>query len=183
MASWPADEVRCLRASSRSASWSTEARRCPRRLCSRSGSLFQSPRSCALLRRASSSSGVSKSSSCDTESRITERPRRRPRDVKQRERSESCARSTTSRPGAGPEGESDETIQFAQIERLVQITDGPRDQRVGLLGVPAATHHEDRRVHAEVADALEQVEALLPGPAGACLWHDHVQQNEVEPLT
>src|SRR5947209_2798191 len=44
MASWPADEVRCLRASSRSVS---ESRRCPRRFCSSSGSLFLSPRSWA----------------------------------------------------------------------------------------------------------------------------------------
>src|SRR5437899_3592840 len=36
---------------------------------------------------------------------------------------------------------------------LVQIADRPRDQRLGLLGVPAATHHEDWRVHAKVADA------------------------------
>src|SRR2546426_6024735 len=36
---------------------------------------------------------------------------------------------------------------------LVQIAARPRDQRLGLLGAPAATHHEDWRVHAKVADA------------------------------
>ena len=42
-------------------------------------------------------------------------------------------RSTTRRTRAGPEGESDEMVQIAQIEWLVQITGGPRDQRLGLL--------------------------------------------------
>jgi hypothetical protein len=50
MASWPADEVRCLRATSRSASWSRQGRRCP---CSSSGSLFQSPRPYTHLYRSS----------------------------------------------------------------------------------------------------------------------------------
>jgi len=93
-------------------------------------------------------------------------------------------RSTASRTRAGPEGESDEVVQFVQIKRFVQITDGALDQRLGLLpGVPAASHHEDWRHHAKVADVLQNIKSLFPGLAVACAWrHDHVQQNEVEPL-
>ena len=50
----------------------------------------------------------------------------------------------------------DETVQFAQIERLVQIAECPLDQRVGLLpALVVSAHHEDRRIYAKVADALE----------------------------
>jgi hypothetical protein len=100
-------------------------------------------------------------------------------------RSQPMLHSTTRRTRAEPEGESDEAIQFTQVERLAQITDSPLDQHLGLpLGVPTATHYEDWRLHAEVTDALQQVDALFPGgPAGACRWHDQVQQNEVELLT
>jgi hypothetical protein len=69
-------------------------------------------------------------------------------------------------------------VQVAYIEWLVQIADRPREQRLGLLGVPAATHHEDWRVHAKDAEAFQQVEALLP--VGAFPWNDHVEQNEIE---
>jgi hypothetical protein len=41
-------------------------------------------------------------------------------------------RSTASRRRTGPEGKRDEVVQFAQVEWLVQITDGSRDQRVDL---------------------------------------------------
>src|SRR2546422_9332780 len=58
----------------------------------------------------------------------------------------------------GPEGERDEAVQFAQFERLVQIAGRALDQRFGLPGVPATTHHENWRLHAKVADALQEVE-------------------------
>src|SRR5438093_654395 len=59
----------------------------------------------------------------------------------------------------------------------------PRDraQRLGLLGVPGTTHHEDWRLHAKVADAFQQVETLLP--AAADPWYDHVEQDEIERST
>jgi len=75
-------------------------------------------------------------------------------------------------------------VQFAQIEWLVQKADCPLDQRVVLPpAVPVSAHHEDRRIHAQVADAFEQVEALSPEHGIAYSGHDHVQQNEVEALT
>src|SRR6266545_1144516 len=90
-------------------------------------------------------------------------------------------RSATDR---GRDGAGDETVQFTQIERLVQIAECPLDQRVGLLpALPVSAHHEDRRIHAKVADALQQVEALSPEQGVAYSRHDHVQQNEVEALT
>ena len=70
-------------------------------------------------------------------------------------------RAPYSTTGRGGEGAGDEMVQFAQIERLVQIAECPLDQRVGLLPTfPVSAHHEDRRFHARVADALQQVEAL-----------------------
>jgi hypothetical protein len=41
-------------------------------------------------------------------------------------------RSSASRRRTGPEGKRDEVVQFAQVEWLVQITDGSRNQRVDL---------------------------------------------------
>src|SRR2546425_5566509 len=103
-----------------------------------------------------------------------------------RETMRECSRrrSTISGRRAGAEGESDELVQFAQVERLVQITDRALDQRLGLPpGVPTASHHEDWRRHAKVADVLQNVKSLFPGRAVACAWrYHHVQQNEVEPL-
>src|SRR2546422_4219899 len=91
--------------------------------------------------------------------------------------------STASGTRAGPEGERDEMVQLTHIERLVQVASGSFDQRLGLLlGVPDGGHHEDWRLHAKVADALQQVEALYPGPGVAHAWHDHVQQDEIELL-
>ena len=60
----------------------------------------------------------------------------------------------------------------------MQIPYGPRAQRLGLLGVPATTHHENWRLHAKVADVFQQVETLLP--AVAYPWNDQVEQNEIE---
>jgi hypothetical protein len=55
------------------------------------------------------------------------------------------------------------------------------------VGLPpaliVAAHHEHRRRHTEVANALEQVEALSPEQGVACSRQDHVQQHEVEALT
>jgi hypothetical protein len=60
----------------------------------------------------------------------------------------------------------------------------PLDQRVGLLPTfPVSAHHEDRRFHAKVADALQQVEALSTEQGVAYSRHDHIQENEVEALT
>src|SRR6185503_3391959 len=84
--------------------------------------------------------------------------------------------STASRTRANRE--SNGTVQVAYIERLVQIPDRPRHQRLGLPGVPVTTHHEDWRFHAKVADALQQVETLFPAVAHP--WNDHVEQNEIE---
>jgi hypothetical protein len=65
----------------------------------------------------------------------------------------------------------------------VQIAGRAFDHRLGfLLGIPDAGHHEDRRLHAEVPDALEQVEALDPGPGVAQRRHHHVEQDQIEPL-
>src|SRR5437867_182053 len=56
-------------------------------------------------------------------------------------------------------------------------------QRLGfLLGVPGPAHDEHGCRHPTGADALPQVQALGPGTAVADLWHDQVQQNEIEPL-
>src|SRR5438128_12088289 len=75
-------------------------------------------------------------------------------------------------------------VQFAHIERLVEKASCPFDQRIGLpLAVPVSAHHEDRRIHAKVANALQQIEALSPEQGVAYSRHDHVQQNEVEALT
>src|SRR5262245_60396328 len=90
--------------------------------------------------------------------------------------------STTGRTRA--EGERDEMIEFTQIERLVQITEGPLDERLDLpRGAAAARHHEDRRRHAEIADALQEIEAggLLHVPV-VDHRQDNVQQNQVELL-
>ena len=88
------------------------------------------------------------------------------------------------RSGRGRDGAGDETVQSAQIERLVQIAECPLDQRVGLLAaLVVSAHHEGRRIHAKVADALEQVETLSPERGVPYSGHDHVQQNEVEALT
>src|SRR5262245_8047153 len=66
--------------------------------------------------------------------------------------------STTGRTRG--EGEHDEMVQLNQIERLVQITEGPLDERLDLpRGAAAALHHEDWRRHAEIADALHEIEA------------------------
>jgi hypothetical protein len=93
-------------------------------------------------------------------------------------------RAACSATGRGRDGAGDETVQFAQIERLVQIAECPLDQRVGLLpALVVSAHHEDRRIHAEVADALEQVETLSPEQGVPYSRHDHVQQNEVKALT
>src|SRR5262245_38935912 len=82
---------------------------------------------------------------------------------------------------AGRHGTSDETVQFAQIERLVQIAECPLDERVGLLpALVVSAHHEDWRIYAKIADALEQVETLSPAHGVPDSRHDHVQQNEVE---
>ena len=68
------------------------------------------------------------------------------------------SRPSASRRRTGPEGKRDKVVQFAQIEWLVPITDGPRDQRVDLCpGVLASSHHEDWRVHTVGANLLEQV--------------------------
>src|SRR5262245_53235818 len=76
-------------------------------------------------------------------------------------------------------------VQFTPNERLVQITEGPVDETLNLPQVAAipARHHEDWRRHAEIADALQEIEAggLLHVPVV-----DHrqgnVQQNQVELL-
>src|SRR5262249_26955585 len=90
--------------------------------------------------------------------------------------------STTGRTRA--EGERDEMVQFNEIERLVQITEGPVDERLDLpRSAAAARHHEDWRRHAEIADALQEIEAgaLLHVPV-VDHRQDNVQQNQVELL-
>jgi hypothetical protein len=82
--------------------------------------------------------------------------------------------STASRTRA--EGERDEVVQFTPNERLVQITEGALDERLDLPrnAAIAARHHEDWRRHAEIADALQEIEAggLLHVPVV-----DHRQDN------
>src|SRR6185503_10615966 len=85
-----------------------------------------------------------------------------------------CRPSSASRTRA--EGERDEMVQFTPNERLVQITEGPLDERLDLprSAAIAASHHEDWRRHAEIADALQEIEArsLLHVPVV-----DHRQDN------
>ena len=65
--------------------------------------------------------------------------------------------------GCGRDDAGNETVQFSQIEWLVQKANCPLAPRVGLPpAVPVSAHHENRRIHAKVADALHQVEALTP---------------------
>src|SRR6185295_8944937 len=76
-------------------------------------------------------------------------------------------------------------VQFTPNERLVQITEGPLDERLDLprSAAIAARHHEDWRRHAEIADALQEIEAggLLHVPV-VDHRQDNVQQNQVELL-
>ena len=78
------------------------------------------------------------------------------------------------------EGERDEMVQFTQIERLVQTTESPLDERLDLRrsAAIAARHHEDWRRHAEIADALQEIEArgLLHVPVV-----DHRQESRLIP--
>src|SRR3989442_15624262 len=93
-----------------------------------------------------------------------------------RETMRECSRrrSTISGRRAGAEGESDELVQFAQVERLVQITDRALDQCLGPPpGGPAPRHHEGWRPPAKVAGVLQNVKSLFPGRAVACAWRDH----------
>jgi hypothetical protein len=57
----------------------------------------------------------------------------------------------------------------------------PRSARRPPSGPPVSAHHEDRRIYAEVAAALQQ--ALCPEQGVACSRHDHVQQQEIEALS
>src|SRR5262245_32745330 len=83
------------------------------------------------------------------------------------------------------ECERHEMVQFTQIERLVQITEGPLDERLDLprSAAIAARHHEDWRSHAEIADTLQEIETggLLHVPV-VDHRQDNVQQYQVELL-
>jgi hypothetical protein len=86
--------------------------------------------------------------------------------------------------GRGRYDADDETVEFAQIERLVQIAECSLDQRVGLLAaLPVSAHHDDRRIRAKVVDALQQVDTLSPEQGVAYSRHDDIEQNEIEALT